>query len=353
MRQTVYALFDDNTKSVAESIANDIFVNRMVYVPNLLLRDEDIFSLAMNCTTEYFFVLCSHTYFRCSERLLNFKPEIWDSKYVHIWNNDTRVRVYNKAWVLQSPADYSDKALQTGRVELKNHNEVMCFSAVSDIVFLSYDESFADQHYDNLKVRFPRTKRVHGVKGIYEAHKAAAKLASTDYFYVVDADAIILPDFDFTYYPNAYDADSVHVWHSRNPINDLEYGYGGVKLFPTKMLREYSGSPIDFTTTVSKSFKVVPTVSNITAFNTDPFSAWRSAFRECAKLASKLIPNQDNTESEERLHIWCSVGQDREYGDFAIMGANEGLEFGMMYKNQPEMLRLINNFEWLAERFSS
>ena len=30
-------------------------------------------------------------------------------------------------------------------------------------------------------------------------------------------------------------------------------------------------------------------VSNITAFNTDPFNTWRSAFRECTKLASAII----------------------------------------------------------------
>jgi phosphoribosylpyrophosphate synthetase len=34
-------------------------------------------------------------------------------------------------------------------------------------------------------------------------------------------------------------------------------------------------------------------VSNITAFNTDPYSTWKSAFRECVKLSSKIIDRQD------------------------------------------------------------
>jgi hypothetical protein len=171
-------------------------------------------------------------------------------------------------------------------------------------------------------------------------------------FYVVDADAEILYNFNFDYQPPMYDRNSVHVWHSKNPINDLEYGYGAVKLFPTRKLLNFKGSPIDFTTSMS-SLKVIPEVSNITAFNSDPFSTWRSAFRECAKLASKIIPNQDNTKTKERLHIWCTKGEDRDFGDLAIQGAIEGAEFGKTYANQPKMLGLINNFRWLEEKFSS
>jgi hypothetical protein len=338
---------------VADRIGSDMFVNKKVYSEDRRLNATLLSDLASNSTTEYFYVINTDTYLLFNADSLDFKPKEWDSKYVHIWNDSQIVRLYNKKEVLSNPAAFTDDAMEAGEVSLKNLNGSMFTTLVSDIVFLSYDESFADQHYADLLVRYPRAKRVHGVKGIYEAHKAASKIAKTDYFFVVDADAKIVPEFDFDYYPSAYDAQSTHVWHSRNPINDLEYGYGGVKLFSTKMLREYNGSPIDFTTTVSSSFKVVPIVSNITCFNTDPFSAWRSAFRECAKLASKLIPNQDNTESEERLRIWCSVGAERDFGDFAIMGANEGMDFGKTYQNQPEMLRLINDFEWLEGRFSS
>ena len=41
-------------------------------------------------------------------------------------------------------------------------------------------------------------------------------------------------------------------------------------------------------------------ISNTTAFNTTPFDAWKSAFRECTKLASSIIPNNDNTDNEYR-----------------------------------------------------
>ena len=99
----------------------------------------------------------------------------------------------------------------------------------------------------------------------------------------VDADAEIKEDFTFNYIPDVYDEDVVHVWGSQNPVNNLEYGYGGVKLFPTKLVRDATSWGLDFTTGLSKRFKSMPEVSCITRFNTDAFSTWRSAFRECVK----------------------------------------------------------------------
>jgi len=44
-------------------------------------------------------------------------------------------------------------------------------------------------------------------------------------FWVVDGDAEILEDFDFSYKPTEWDLDTVHVWHAKNPIKDLVFGY--------------------------------------------------------------------------------------------------------------------------------
>jgi hypothetical protein len=61
-----------------------------------------------------------------------------------------------------------------------------------DIVFISYNEVQADTNWNSLKSRFPYAKRVHGVKGIHQAHVAAANKAFTDMIWIVDADAIVL-----------------------------------------------------------------------------------------------------------------------------------------------------------------
>jgi hypothetical protein len=221
-----------------------------------------------------------------------------------------------------------------------------------DIVFISYQEPNADKNYDRLKRRFPTAKRIHGVKGIHQAHIAAAKKSFTKMFWIVDGDAEILDDFDFDYTVDDYNLDTVHVWRSQNPVNGLVYGYGGVKLFPRQMTVNMDTSKPDMTTSISDKFKPMPILSNITAFNTDPFNTWKSAFRECAKLSSKIINRQKGYETEERLEIWQTVGADRLYGKYSIKGAISGAEYGKRYYNSVDDLRKINDFNWLREQFN-
>ena len=217
-----------------------------------------------------------------------------------------------------------------------------------DIVFISYDEPSADANYAALKTKFPMAKRVNGVKGIHQAHITAAKKCFTKMFWIVDADAIIMGDFNFDYVVPNHQLDHVHVWRSQNPVNDLVYGYGGIKLFPRQMTIDMDTSNADMTTSISPHFIAVEEIANITAFNTNPFEAWRSAFRECAKLSSKTISRQNDEETESRLQVWCTVGEDTPYGTYAIAGARSGREFGI--SNMAD-ISLINNFEWLKEQF--
>ena len=220
-----------------------------------------------------------------------------------------------------------------------------------DIVFISYHEPNADSNWSLLKSRFPSAKRVDGVKGIHQAHIKAAKKCFTKMFWVVDADAVLVDDFDFDYEVDEYNLDTVHVWRSKNPVNDLVYGYGGVKLLPRKLTLNMDTSKPDMTTSISSKFKAVQQISNITAFNTDSFSAWRSGFRECAKLSSKIIDRQQNQETEQRLDIWCSVGENKLFGADAIQGAIAGRKFGEENREAPSQLAKINNYEWLKEQY--
>ena len=181
-----------------------------------------------------------------------------------------------------------------------------------DVIQISYHEESADENFELLQIFAPLAKQVKGVKGIFNAHKAAAEIAETSHFYVIDADAVIDEQFNFSFrpsstvdfYPGVMESECVFVWRSRNPVNDLLYGYGGAKLFPRKAMREAENWNVDMTTSIGCPFVPKFQISNITQFNTDPFSAWRSAFRECTKLASAIIPNNDNTDNEYRLKVW-------------------------------------------------
>ena len=221
-----------------------------------------------------------------------------------------------------------------------------------DIVFISYQEPNADDNWKALKSRFPMAKRIHGVKGIHQAHIAAAKKCFTKMFWIVDSDAMIMDDFNFDYEVPSHQQDHVHVWRSKNPVNDLVYGYGGIKLFPRRMTIHMDTNKPDMTTSITGKFKAMPQLSNVTAFNTGPFETWKSAFRECTKLASKIIDRQKNEETENRLHIWQTVGKDRPYGEFALRGAQAGSAYGKASQGDIEALKKINDFEWLLEKFN-
>ena len=215
-----------------------------------------------------------------------------------------------------------------------------------DIIFISYNEPNAADNLARLKERFPLTKHVNGVTGIHQAHIAAAKRSFSPMFWVVDADAIVLDTFNFNYEVTKEEHDIVHVWRSRNPVNGLEYGYGGVKLLPKKLTIDMDVTSTDMTTNISTRFKALEEVSNITAFNTDPFSTWRSAFRECCKLAVN-----GNEEAVSRLNVWCTLNDAVPYGFYAYLGALAGQSYGKNNASNKEALDKINDFSWLEVRW--
>ena len=216
-----------------------------------------------------------------------------------------------------------------------------------DIIFISYNEPNAGDNFNNLKERFPLAKRVHGIKGIHQAHIAAAKKSFTKMFWVVDADAVVLNSFNFDYKVPEWDLDVVHVWRSINPINSLSYGYGGVKLLPKQLTINMNTCTTDVTMNISSKFKAIDEISNITAFNTDAYSTWRSAFRECCKLA--VI---NNKESLARLNAWCQLNENAPYGFYAYSGALAGKTYGEKNASDKEALNKINDFTWLQDLWS-
>ena len=273
----------------------------------------------------------------------------------HVFKNkDVEDVKYNGIMLLSKQAPVSAREIEYRYlIEKKEYDVVASELKLYDIVFISYNEPNADENFANLIKRFPRAKRVHGVKGIHQAHIAAAKLATTPMFWVVDGDAVVEENFKFNLLLPKHDTDIVHVWLSKNPVNDLTYGYGGVKLLPKYLTENIDINQLDMTMSISNRFKVVKEVSNITAFNTDPFNTWKSAFRECVKLASRPVTEGYQEETEDRLITWCNDGVDRLYGEYALAGAQAGKQYGSENIANAEMLRKINNFDWLLERFQN
>jgi hypothetical protein len=263
---------------------------------------------------------------------IDYKIPLHDKSYEHVWYTDVDGE---NVWA----AKLTTVKKTTGFKEMGTVTPMI--PRQLDVVFISYKETNAEENWQRLLKFAPNAKRVQGVPGILNAHKAAANLVTTDMFYVVDGDAWIADEWTFDFQPNLFDRDCVYVWHSKNPINDLHYGYGGVKLFPTALLKRTTKWGTDLTTSVGKKLKVIDSVSNITKFNASEFDTWRSAFRECAKLSI----NKDK-DSSERLDRWLSISNG-EFAKWALLGAVQGKEYA---EKNPSITR-VNDYEWLEQQF--
>ena len=275
----------------------------------------------------------------------DYKVPEWDQKFIHIFQNGM---YYDGICLVSKEHTVTNREIDNRfLINKKEVGIVASTPNLYDIVFISYHEEFADSNFEKLKSRLPHRTihRIDGVKGIHNAHIEAAKLSTTNMFWVVDADAEIINGFNFDYQIATYDTyskNSVHVWRSQNPINNLSYGYGGVKLLPRKLTLDMKTDTMDMTMNISSKFKAIEEISNITAFNTDAFSTWRSAFRECCKL---VVINND--ESLSRLEAWSQLNDNVSYGFYAYSGALAGRAYGQKNAPDKEALSKINDFTWL------
>ena len=220
-----------------------------------------------------------------------------------------------------------------------------------DIFFLSYDETYREKHWQELKYRFPQSRRIQGVKGLALAHLLCAQLSKTDFFFVVNGDnRICYKNFSFEIPEDL--KEGVWTWRASNPVNDLVYGFGGIKLFSKSAFLSPPFS-VDVSSSLKAPYYIVSKTASVTCFNGSPFEAWRGAFRECVKLSSRCIAFQKNFETKERLETWCTKGVDKPYGSYVLLGAKQGKEYGEAYRGNPMALRKINDFDWLKYRFKS
>jgi hypothetical protein len=293
-----------------------------------------------------------------------FTPKITNINKVHSWQKTNaitgRTHSYGGLRLWPTATDYSQ--LTTDALRLNKIKSIQyvrsqgSYTKVYDVVMISYHEPQAEQNYIRLTQHLQDITTMSGeqfkliwikdVQGIFQAHQQAAQQVSTELFWVVDADAEILPDFKFDYVADVYDTAVTHVWNSLNPVTGAEYGYGGVKLLPRDLVLAVHDWGLDFTTGLSTRFKSMPELSCITRFNTDAFSTWRSAFRESVKLTLK-----DDTESRERLEGWLHPVSDAYFRPEAKRGAEAGKQFAIQHRHNTEQVNNINNFEWLKQKF--
>ena len=208
-----------------------------------------------------------------------------------------------------------------------------------DFVYISYYEPNKEENWADLKSKVPWAKRVDGVKGFDNAHKAAAKKAETDFFISVDGDNIIDESFLLqTLDWSKTNPKAVHRWRARNNVNDLVYGNGGLVGWPRETCLQMKThenakdkkAQIDFCWTVPH--ENLHNCYSTTVINAKPQQAWIAGYREGVKMSldqGKHIPPQDFTRIIQGSNLrilttWMTVGADVEYGKYAMLGARMG-----------------------------
>jgi hypothetical protein len=216
---------------------------------------------------------------------------------------------------------------------------------VYDVFFLSFGEPNAQRNLVKLCERIPFAIHVKGIAGIDNAHKRCAEISRSQYFFVIDAESEITNYSCFDFKVAQYEPPFTYLWYAHNPVNGLEYGWGGIKLFNKTMVQTFDKQWLDFSTSVAP-LKIIPEVVSITHFNTIPFSAWKAGFRESVKLGFSR-----DLEAIERQKIWCSVGANELNGQTCINGAQLGREYCLAHINDLEDINKVNDFGWLRTMY--
>jgi hypothetical protein len=225
-----------------------------------------------------------------------------------------------------------------------------------DVIFISYDETNADENYEKLKAQLESNpynnvsiKRLHGVEGMDNALKRAAEMSETPWYFAVFAKTKVAPEFKFNFNPDYWQQPKHYIFYSHNPMNGLEYGHMGVVLYNCNIVKNMTEFGIDYT--MSAAHEVVPQISSIAEFNTTPYQTWRTAFRECAKL-SQFVDEQPTLETEHRLKVWTTRAEGN-HAEWCLRGANDGVKFYQAHKNNKAQLKNAFNWAWLQQYFDS
>jgi hypothetical protein len=228
---------------------------------------------------------------------------------------------------------------------------------VLDIVYISNGEPDAERWYNHLttvaEAQIPhglqKIRRVQNVKGRIAAYHAAAKASETDWFFAVFAKLEVVGSFDFSWQPDYWQEPKHYIFHSRNCLNDLEYGHMGVIAYNKRLVLDTIESGLDFT--LSKKHTVVPELSAIAYFNQDPWMTWRTAFREVLKL-KQFMSDSPTLETEHRLDTWLTVAKG-DYAEWCLRGARDAVDYYNEVTGEYNKLMLSFDWPWLNARFKT
>jgi len=211
-------------------------------------------------------------------------------------------------------------------------------------VFISNGETGEEDRYIRLcNVTNRKVKWVRGVSGRENAIKRAAEISETEWFFCFPGKLSVDEDFNFDFQPNRTYDPKHYIFYAKNPLNDLVYGHQAAVCYNRQLVLDTIDYGLDFT--MSKPHDIVPVISGVAEYNSDPLMTWRTAFREVVKLMS-----DGSEESKGRLSIWTSYARGNNC-EWSLIGALDGCNYYKEVSGNHDELMKTFRWEWLSEYF--
>jgi len=217
-----------------------------------------------------------------------------------------------------------------------------------DIVYLSNGEEGAEENWEHLqkitKGLKNRVVRVDGVNGRVQAYHAALEASETPWAFTVFAKLKVNPKFDWNWQPDRMQVPKHYIFYAENPVNSLIYGHQAMIAYNKKLALANKGKGLDFT--LDDEHEVVQALSGVAHYNTDPFSTWRTAFREVLKLKA-----EGSYIAQSRLTAWLNKAQGN-FAEYSLKGAADADMYYDEVNGDFDKLKLSYEWAWLRERFT-
>ena len=236
-----------------------------------------------------------------------------------------------------------DSVLRINEYDRRSKNPWM------DIVFISNGEPLEQKHFEHLVYTSNNydVKWIRGVNGRTKAIRAAAEASTTPWFFCVPAKLAVDTKFDWYWMPDYYQGPKHYVFTAHNPVNGLEYGHQAMVCYNRNLVLNTTDPGIDFT--LSQAHEVVPISSGVAEFNSDPWTTWRTAFREVVKLRHYMAVDP-TLETEHRLHIWCTVARGPN-AEWSLRGSKDATEYYNAVGGNYDEIMKTYSWAWLQDHF--
>lgn len=280
------------------------------------------------------------------DTLPNFTPSVWRNK-------DRAVHVLSRSGsVVSVPREAKTKV----NVQVYDypyilpHKDLYVKDKDLDIVYLSNGEPDAEYWYEHLQTVVPNQTihRIKDINGRAEAYKAAARVSTTPWFFAVFAKLEVNPEFDWTWQPDYLQQPKSYVFTAKNPVNGLIYGHQAMICYNKKLVLETDTYELDFT--LSKPHEVVDILSGTAHFNIDPWTTWRTSFREVVKLKEYAINKSNDSEALNRLQTWLTLAEGSN-SEWCLRGAADAIEYYTRVNGEMKELMYSVEWNWLKEYF--